>query len=593
MESNMFAFLGRPELRHVSTWEKAGEAQWKAQRQAWGLAADRVVDQLIAIADRIEADEDDEEDHDYALEVAAAALETMTAEGPWRIADTASTRVGRAIARLRRELGSAAFQRLRYAHPLAFLMNWRHVGVPHASLSTKSIWGSFVNNVKYRKATRWRPYLLKRIEEGRFKDCWDEQSTSELLEELEKTWRRIAPEQRRIRDLDTEGLDALLKPYRRDDLTADELIELVAILQARGRDEDVVLRCREAAKSPELTLAALAPLWPSLPRLVREEVLRMLQCVPAGLRARLEAFLLDLWRNGGRGLAWLRVKQAVKFHYVSAADIEVLHHSATGAVFRIPKGCRTAAAGRLLGHDLPWCTARGDTNWFTYYIAEGPLIVLVTADGRRAQLQLETVQLIDFDNSRVRFRALSEYYQALIDAWGTRYSADFKLEVPRIHYLRRMLECHPGQMITLSVLVQAGLLVRPSSALSQHWLESLHFDARTAMTALEGFAAFAQVGIEIPDHVVRRAVMALIDTGRGTRDEVMNALDDMRKAGIDIDRALDGSFAGMMAARLWGWPCAKLAGPLLQPMAYLRRLVFKEIERSSKRSAPAPGARAD
>lgn len=581
----MFAFLGRPELRHVSTWEKSSEVERTAQRQAWGLAADRIIYQLMKIADRIAKDEDDEEDHDYALEVAGAALETMTAAGPWRGADPSSIRVRRAVARLRRLAGKAGFNRLRYAHRLASLVGWRHVGERHATLSTKSVWDSFVNNAAYRKAKRWWPYLHKRIEEGRFKDCRDEQATMELLEELEKTWRRIAPDERRIRDLNREGLDALLKPYRRDDLTADEVIELVAILQARGRDEDVVLRCREAAKSPDLTLTALAPLWPSLPRLVREEALRMLQCVPVGLRPRLEACLLHLWNYGGRGLAWLRVRQAVKFHYVNAADIEVLHHSTAGAVFRIPKGSRTAAAGRLLGHDLPWCTARGDTNWFDHYIAEGPLIVLVTADGRRAQMQLETVQLVDYDNSRVRFWALAEYYQPLIDAWGARYSADFRLEVPRMNHLRRMLECHPGQMITLAVLVKAGLLRRPSPALSQHWLESLHFDARTAMTALEGFAAFAQVGIEIPDHVVRRAVMALIDTGRGTRDEVMNALDAMRKAGIDVDRALNGSFAGIMAARLWGWPCAKLAGSLLQPMAYLRRLVFKEVEPSSKGSA--------
>lgn len=577
----MFALLGASEVRHLSAWETAGEAERATQRQAWGRTAAGIVDRLIEISAKIEADEDDDEDHDPALEAAGMALETMMAAGPWRFADTASSRVSRAIARLRRELSPASFQQLRYAHALAVLVDWRHVGVPHARMSTKSIWNSFVGNVRYRNAKRWWPYLVRRIEDGRFKDCWDEQCTLELLEELEQTWRRIAPEQRRIRDLDTEGLDALLKPYRRDDLTADELIELMAILQTRGRDQDVVLRCREAAKAPKLTLSALAPLWPSLPRLVREEALRMLHCVPAELRPRLEAFLLRLWSNDGRGLPWLRVRQAVQFHYVNAADIEVLHHSAAGAVLRIPKGCRTAAAGRLLGHDLPWCTARGDTNWFDYYIAEGPLIVLVTADGRRAQLQLETVQLIDYDNSRVRFWVLSEYYQALIEAWGTRYIADFKLEVPRMNHLRSMLECHPGQMITLAVVVQAGLLERPSPVLSQHWLESLYFDARTAMTALEGFAAFAQVGIEIPDHVVRRAVMALIDTGRGTRDEVSNAFEAMRKAGIDVDRALDGSYAGMMAARLWGWRSAKLAGPLLQPMAYLRRLVFEQVRRSS------------
>lgn len=45
---------------------------------------------------------------------------------------------------------------------MASLIGWRRVGVPHASLSTKAIWGSFVNNVAYRKAKRWWPYLLKR-----------------------------------------------------------------------------------------------------------------------------------------------------------------------------------------------------------------------------------------------------------------------------------------------------------------------------------------------------------------------------------------------------------------------------------------------
>lgn len=572
----MFALMGASEVRHLSTWEMAGEAVRMAQRQAWGRRASGIVDRLIEIAARIAADEDDEDDYDPALESAGLALETMMAEGPWRIADTASIRVGSAIARLRRELDPIAFERLRYAHRLATLVDWRHVGVPHARMSTKSIWGAFVNNVAYRNAKRWWPYLLQRIEDGRFKDCWDTQVTLELLEELESTWRRIAPEGRRIRHLDTAGLDALLKPYRRDDLTADELVELVAILQQRGREDDVVLRSREV----KVTLTALVPLWPSLPRLVREEALRMLHAVPVALRSRLEALLLRLWSNDGRSLPWLRVRQAVQFHYVNADDIQIHHHSVAGAVLGIPKGCRTAAAGRLLGHDLAWCTARGDRNWFDYYISEGPLFVLVTPDGRRAQLQLETVQLIDYDNSRVRLWSLSNY-QALIEAWGARYTAEFKLEVPSVYRMRRTLECHPGQMLTIAVLVQAGMLERPSPALALHWLESLQFDARSVMLGLEGFTALAQVGFEIPDHVVRRAVMALIDTGKGTPDDVTNAFETMKKAGIDVDRALAGSTVGMMAARLWGWRAAKLAGPLLQPMAYLRRLAFEQVKRSA------------
>lgn len=52
----MFALLGAPELRHVSTWEKASEAERTVQRKAWGLADDRVIYQLMKIADRIAAD---------------------------------------------------------------------------------------------------------------------------------------------------------------------------------------------------------------------------------------------------------------------------------------------------------------------------------------------------------------------------------------------------------------------------------------------------------------------------------------------------------------------------------------------------------
>lgn len=114
----MFALLGAPEVRHLSTWEMAGEAVRMAQRQAWSRRASGIVDRLIEIAARIAADEDDEDDHDPALEAAGLALGTMMAAGPWRIADTASIRVGSAVARLRRELSPASFQWLRYAYLL-------------------------------------------------------------------------------------------------------------------------------------------------------------------------------------------------------------------------------------------------------------------------------------------------------------------------------------------------------------------------------------------------------------------------------------------------------------------------------------------
>lgn len=528
----MLPLLGLPQLRRWRDWKDAPEHVRETQCRAWSEAADRVATILENIA--IEADT---RNMDLLYEVAHEVNTVWSSKELWRGKDRDAARVGRAATKLKRRLGKIGYEQVVLAWPFAEQVGWHLPDVAGRAPVTK-IWKALQHEVGHCRAGHWWSYIRQRIERRSFAGWEDVRSTINSLVAVDYAWRQMPTKDRDFSLLDGPALAALVAPYNRQWLSADEMVELVGILTMRGR-----------SIGPK-RIGMLDVVRRPMPGAVRANVLRAGWCLPPEAQKRFDRLLCGMWDGNGRGRAWSKVIYAVRHFAVGADDIRIVYHGTEGAVFEIPRGCTNAAAGRLLGHDLPWCTAR-EGDWVEVYAAAGPLYVLVTQSGARSQLHAESLQWVDSNNHRLLPERLA-VFQTLVTASGLRLDVRLHPGVRRTAaQARAFMDQRPEALPTLVLFWKAGLASRPSDEAFELWVNALKIDKMSGLLVLDSLIDVARHGVLVPPDIIRRCVFALTETTVHSYYELRRALDFLAAAGADVKLALAGNLVNERVARLY------------------------------------------
>lgn len=526
----MLPLLQFPQLRRWQDWKDAPEQVREAQRTAWCEAADDVARILVSLASQ-----PDSRNMDLLYEVAHEVNTIWSSKDLWNGKDRDAARVNRAAATLRRSLGKTGYDQVVLAWPFAEQVGWQ-LPDNSARAPVVQIWKALQSELYWSVVDHWWPYIRQRIERRSFAGWDDVRATIKSLNDLNYAWRLMPSKDRDFVQLDGHELARRVAPYKRHLLSADEMVELVRILQMRGRS---IMRLR---------IGMLDVLHRPMLCSVRASVLRAAWTLPSEAQERFDKLLCRMWDGDGRGDAWGKVIRLTRRFAVGPEDIRVIHHGTEGAVFEIPKDCTNADAGRLLGHDLDWCTARkGD--WVKTYAAAGPLYVLLTQSGARSQLHAESLQWVDDNNRRLLPERLS-VFQPLVTASGLRLNIHLHPGTRRTSAQpRAYMDQRPDALPTLVLFWKSGLAAKPSDDEFGAWLDGVKIDKLSVMMVLDSLVDVAQLGVVVPARAIRRCVYIVTESSTCIFPELKWALDQLARAGADVKLALAGNLMSERVAR--------------------------------------------
>lgn len=531
----MLPLLQLPQLRRWRDWKDEPEEIRAAQFAAWREATEDVAHILADLASQ-----PDSRSLDLLYEV-AHEVNTIWSSNDLRegkVRDAA--RVERAKAELRRTLGKADYDQLLLAWSFAEQVGWRLPDDP-ARVPVVQIWRALQSQLYWDVVDHWSAYIRQRIERRSFTGWDDVRATIKSLIDLDFAWRQMPIKDRDILQLEGPALAARVAPYNRKSVSADEMVELVRILQMRGRS---IRRKR---------IGMLDVVCRPMPYRVRTGVLRAAWTLPADAQERFDKLLCRMWDGDGRGGAWEKVIRLARYFAVGLEDIRIVYHGTEGAVFEILQGCTNAAAGRLLGHDLGWCTAR-QGDWVESYAAAGPLYVLVTQSGARSQLQAESLQWVGDNNRRLLPERLT-VFQPLVTASGLRLDIHLHRGTRRTSvHERAYMDQRPDALPTLVLFWKSGLAAKPSNDEFGAWLDGVTIDKLSVMMVLDSLVDVAQLGVTVPPRVIRRCVYVVTESNTCIFQELKWVLDQLAKAGADVKLALAGNLMNERVerfARFW------------------------------------------
>lgn len=531
----MLPLLGKSQLRRWQDWKDAPEVVREVELRAWSEAADDVASTLANLASQA-----DFRNMDLLYEVAHEVNTIWSSKDLWRGRARDAARMSRAAATLKRRLGKMGYDQVVLAWPFAEQVGWQLPGNPERA-TVVQIWKALQSELYQDVVDHWWPYIRQRIERRSFAGWEDVRATIKSLIDLDYAWRQMPTTDRNFLQLDGGALAERAAQYNRQLVSADEMVELVRILQMRGRSmRQMRIGMLEILRRPMLCS-------------VRVEVVRSAWTLPVDAQGRFDKLLCRMWDGDGRGAPWGKVIRAARHFAVGADDIRVVYHGTEGAVFEIPQGCTNAAAGRLLGQDLGWCTARKG-HWLETYAAAGALYVLVSASGSRSQLHAESLQWVDSNNRRL-FPDRLPVFQPLVTASGLRLDIHLQPGTRRTSpQARAYMDQRPDALPTLVLFWKSGLAVRPSDEEFGAWLDVVKIDKLSVMMVLDSLVDVAQLGVAVPPRTIRRCVFVVTESSTCIFQELKWVLDQLARAGADVKLALAGNLMNERVerlARLW------------------------------------------